>query len=204
MPTLLFMNIDPIFILILGMILFVLGIVLSFAGRKTWHVLMVLIGGSIGALFGLFIGYYYFGWMGGLVGALIGSFVVSQLFRYIAESAVPFGLAILVFLISYVITNQNIVLSACIAIVVMILAFFIVDVLLSLLTAAIGAILSFFGIVFIGGYYYYPPGPLVQLGIMFALALFFMGLIVQMLMAKEEREALRKRFAGGEKRKPLD
>lgn len=190
MPT----NIDPIVILVLGVALLIMGIVFAFAGRKVWQMLMVLIGAFIGGLIGLFIGYYYFSTYGGLFGGIIGSFVGSWLFRYVAESAVPVALAILVFLISYIISNGSILISASIAVITMILAFFIVDVLLSLLTAAIGAILALFGIVFIGGYYYYPPDQLVRLGVMLAVILFFAGLAVQTFMAREEREALRARF----------
>jgi hypothetical protein len=195
MPAIPAMNIDPVWILGIGMVLLIIGVVFSFAGRKTWHMLMVLIGATIGGLIGLFIGYYYFGAIGGLVGGIAGSFVGSQLFGYIAESAVPVALAILVFLIAYIISDGNLIISACISVVAMILAFFVVDALLSVLTSAIGAMLALFGIVFIGSYFYYPPDQLFRLGVMFSLILFFAGLAVQLFTVKEEREALRARFS---------
>jgi len=194
LPSILSMNIDPVIILIFGVALIILGIVFAFAGRKVWHMLMVLIGALMGGLIGLFIGYYYFSTYGGLVGGIVGSYLGSLIFRYVAESAVPVALAILVFLISYIVLNGNLILCGAIAITVLILAFFIVDVLLSLLTSAIGAILTFFGIIFVGGYYSYPPEELIQLSILVSLLLFVSGLILQMIIAHEERAELKARL----------
>ena len=95
----------------------------------------------------------------------------------------------------YIISDGNLIISACISVVAMILAFFVVDALLSVLTSAIGAMLALFGIVFIGSYFYYPPDQLFRLGVMFSLILFFAGLAVQLFTVKEEREALRARFS---------
>lgn len=185
----------PVLILVLGVILLIMGFVFAYAGRKVWHMLVVLIGAVIGGLLGAFIGYVFLGSIGALIGGLIGSFIGSQIFGYVAEAAVPIALGILIFIIVFLLTEGNIIVSAVVALAVLVLAFFMVDVLLTVITAAIGGILALFGVVFIGAYYEYATEELVKMGAILGVILFFTGLIVQMLTVKEERDAIKAKLA---------
>ncbi|HLF07315.1 MAG TPA: hypothetical protein VI893_09115 [Thermoplasmata archaeon] len=187
-------NLPPEFMLVLGMVFLIVGFVFAFAGNRTWHILMVVVGALIGGLLGVFAAFYYFNspWAA-LAGGLIGSMIGSKLFGYVAETAVPFAFALLIFIIGFIIarprtatTFDAILIAGAAAFVILVLGIFIVEQLIALLTAAIGALLSMFGVVFIGAYYGHDWS---REGLILAGVLFLTGLISQFWMQADEKEA---------------
>jgi hypothetical protein len=187
-------NLPPEFMLILGLVFLLVGLVFAFAGSRTWHILMVIVGAIIGGLLGVFAAFYYFNspWAA-LAGGLIGSMIGSKLFGYVAETAVPFAFALLIFIIGYIIarprtatTFDAILIAGAAAFVVLLLGMFIVEQLIALLTAAIGGLLSMFGLVFTGAYYGHDWS---REGLIVAGVLFLTGLVSQFWMQADEKEA---------------
>jgi hypothetical protein len=187
-------NLPPEFTLVLGMVFLIVGFVFAFAGIRTWHILMVIVGALIGGLLGVVAAFYYFNspWAA-LGGGLIGSMIGSKLFGYVAESAVPFAFALLIFIIGFIIfrpraatTMDAVLIAGAAAFVVLILGMFVVEQMIALLTAAIGALMAMFGIVFVGAFYGHDWS---QEGLALAAVLFLTGLVSQFWMQADEKEA---------------
>jgi len=147
--------------LIIGLILVVAGLLLAFWGHGIWSSLMsllgALIGGAVGYLFGASLG----GQLGGLILAVIGAILGGILFAKLVKVGLAFLVGLLAAALVYSVLRGSARFTAgqidpalAIALVVLIavfaLAYYFIDELIGVITAAIGGLLLGAGLWFLG------------------------------------------------------
>lgn len=145
---------------IIGVILVVTGLALGFWGHGIWASVMSLIGAMIGAAVGFLFG-AAFGVLAGLVLALVGAIIGSILFTKLVKVALAFLVGLLAGAVVYGLLGGQarftqgqldtpLIVALLVLIVVFGIAYYYIDDIIGIVTAAIGGLLLALGLYFLG------------------------------------------------------
>ncbi len=151
----------PIPSLIIGIILVATGLALAFWGHGIWSSIMSL----IGALLGSAVGYIFGAALGGgllpgLILAIVGAIIGSILFAKLVKVALAFLVGLLAGALTYAVLGGSavfvpgqfdaiLVISLLVLLIVFALAYYFIDDLIGIITAAIGGLLLAAGLYFL-------------------------------------------------------
>lgn len=181
--------------LLVGAILVVTGLALAFWGHGIWASVMSLIGAllgsSVGYLFGAFLG----GEIPGLVLALVGAIIGSILFTKLVKVALAFLVGLLAGALVYSLLGGTatfaqgtfdtpLVIALLVLLAVFAIAYYYIDDLIGIVTAAIGGLLIAAGL-----YLLTQPNPATLLAAAAGLGAFLLGAWVQTTAIRRKREA---------------
>lgn len=166
---------------ILAWILLIIGVALAVFGVAIWDMLLSAFGGMLGWMIGFGIGISYFGygsWTGiilAIVIGIIGSIIMAAIFEFLVEAALSLLAGILVAGMVYVATGE-IMYAAIVCIVVTVVAYLLIEHVVAIVTAFIGAILAAMAIWYLWG---------ANLAILSFILLFIFGAMIQHYMLDE-------------------
>ncbi len=142
---------------IIGVILVVTGLLMAFWGHGIWNMVMSMIGALLGSAVGYIFGAAFGGPIVGLVLALVGAIIGSILFSKLVKVALAFLVGLLAGVLVYAVLGGTANFTAgkidapligalLVLVVVFGLAFYFIDDLIGIITAAIGGLLLAAGI----------------------------------------------------------
>jgi hypothetical protein len=178
--------------LIIGIILVVTGLALAFWGHGIWSSLMSLIGALIGSAVGYLFGAAFGGALAGLLLAAVGAIIGSILFTKLVKVALAFLVGILVAALVYTALggsavfvagqlDARLIVAILVLLVVFALAYYFIDDLIGVITAAIGGLLLGIGLFFLNAG--------LAVAALAGLGAFVLGAIVQTSKIRRRREA---------------
>lgn len=178
--------------LIIGIILVVTGLALAFWGHGIWSSVMSLIGALIGAAVGYIFGATLGGgYLAGLILAAVGAIIGSILFTKLVKIALAFLVGLLAGALTYTALRGSavfvpgqldgpLIASLLVLLVVFALAYYYIDDLIGIITAAIG------GLLLAAGLYVLNAG--VPVAALAGFGAFLLGAIVQTSKIRRRRE----------------
>ncbi len=166
---------------IIGIVLAVVGLAMAFWGHGIWASVMSMIGALLGSAVGFLFG-SIFGYIGGLVLAVVGAIIGSILFSKLVKVALAFLVGLLAGVLVYSVLrgpatftqgqmDVPLVAAILVMVVVFALAFYYIDDIIGIITAAIGGLLIAAGL--------YLLGTATLLAAVAGLGAFVLGAIVQ-------------------------
>lgn len=178
---------------IIGVILVVTGLALGFWGHGIWASVMSLIGAMIGAAVGFLFG-AAFGVLAGLVLALVGAIIGSILFTKLVKVALAFLVGLLAGAVVYGLLGGQarftqgqldtpLIVALLALIVVFGIAYYYIDDIIGIVTAAIGGLLLALGLYLLQGPGSGTTSALAGLGV------FVLGAIVQTSAIRRRKQA---------------
>lgn len=146
---------------IIGVILVVTGLLMALWGHGIWNMVMSMIGALLGSAVGYIFGAAFGGPIAGLVLALVGAIIGSILFSKLVKVALAFLVGLLAGVLVYALLGGTAVFTAgrvdapliaalLVLVVVFGLAFYFIDDLIGIITAAIGGLLLAAGLYLLG------------------------------------------------------
>jgi hypothetical protein len=143
---------------IIGIILVVVGLLMAFWGHGIWNMVMSMIGALIGSAVGYIFGAALFGSLIALILAIVGAIIGSILFSKLVKVALAFLVGLLAGALVYTalggggtLTTGTPLIGALVVLVVVFgVAFYFIDDLIGIITAAIGGLLLGAGIYLLG------------------------------------------------------
>lgn len=160
---------------ILAVMLLIIGSVIALFGRAVWKGLFASFGGMIGWMIGFGIGVWIFGfdtWTGIIISviiAFISSFIMGALFGMIVEIALAVLVGILAGGLVFLLTG-NLLVAVIVFGIVGILAYVLMDKVVILVTALIGSVLAAAAVYYLMDWEY---------AIVAFIAIFALGLLIQ-------------------------
>lgn len=185
-------TIDPNTLLLLGAILVIVGLALAFWGHGIWASVMSMIGALLGSTVGFLFGAVFGGQLTGIVLAVVGAIIGSILFTKLVKVALAFLVALLAGALAYSLLggtavftagqfDTKLVVALLVLLVVFALAYYYIDDLIGIITAAIGGLLVALGL--------YLVGTQTVVAALAGLGSFVLGAFVQMSAIKRRQEA---------------
>lgn len=177
---------------IIGVILVITGLLMAFWGHGIWNMVMSMIGALLGSAVGYIFGAAFGGPLAGLVLALVGAIIGSILFSKLVKVALAFLVGLLAGVLVYALLGGSAVFTAgridapligalLVLVVVFGVAFYFIDDLIGVITAAIGGLLLAAGIYLLG------QPTLIAAGA--GIAAFVLGAILQTSVINRKRRA---------------
>ena len=177
---------------IIGVVLILTGLALAFRGHGIWSSVMSLIGALLGAAVGYLFG-AAFGLVPALMLALVGAVIGSILFTKLVKVALAFLVGFLAAAVVYGLLggqarftqgqlDSTLVAALLVLVVVFAIAYYFIDDIIGIVTAAIGGLLLGLGL-----YLLRPTDPVVA-GLA-GIGVFFLGAFVQTAAIKRKRQA---------------
>lgn len=172
--------ISPDLVFLIGLMLALVGLALSFAGRRVWKHLMSFIGAVVGGLFGFLFGAAIGGWLVGFIVGMLGSFIGSALFIFLARLGLSLVAAGLTMVVVGAVSGNALV-SLVLGAIAFVVTFVYVETAIGVVTAIVGALLAGAGLFLMG-----IENMLLIVVVILALAVF--GGAFQMTALKEEKD----------------
>jgi len=177
--------------LIIGGVLVVTGLLMAFWGHGIWATVMSMIGAVLGSAVGFLFG-AAFGEIAGLILAAVGAVLGSILFSKLVKVALAFLVGLLAAALVYSVLggqarfqqgqlDMNLVIALLVLVVVFGLAYYFIDDLIGIITAAIGGLLLAAGLLLLG------MGTL--LAGLAGMGAFVLGAIIQTAAIRRKRQA---------------
>lgn len=168
--------------LIIGGILVITGLLLAFWGHGIWAAVMSMIGALLGSAVGYIVGAAVGGTLVGLILAIVGAIIGSILFSKLVKVALAFLVGVLAGALVYALLNGRatfnagtldapLIVALLVVIVVFGIAYYFIDDLIGIITAAIGGLLAAAGL--------YVLNVATLLAALVGIGLFVVGAIVQ-------------------------
>ncbi len=176
---------------IIGIILVAVGLAMAFWGHGIWASVMSMIGALLGSAVGFLFG-AGFGYIPGLVLAAVGAIIGSILFSKLVKVALAFGLGLLAGVLVYSLLRGSatftpgqmdtpLIAAILVMVVVFALAFYYIDDIIGIVTAAIGGLLLAAGL--------YLLGTATILAGVAGIGAFILGAVVQTTAINRKRKA---------------
>lgn len=154
-------GINPQAAQIVGIVLVVTGVLMAFWGHGIWNMVMSMIGSLLGAAVGYIFGAALGGSIAGLVLAIVGAIIGSILFSKLVKVALAFLVGLLAGALVYTalggtanfsagIVELPLIAALLVLVVVFGVAFYFIDDLIGIITAAIGGLLLGGGLYILG------------------------------------------------------
>lgn len=192
--------------LIIGGILLITGLLLAFWGHGIWAAVMSMIGALLGSAVGYLVGATVGGALVGLILAIVGAVIGSILFSKLVKVALAFLVGVLAGALVYALLNGKavftkntldpaLIVALLVVVVVFGIAYYFIDDLIGIITAAIGGLLA------AAGLYLLNVGTLVAA--LAGIGLFVVGAVVQTRAInrkrriKEQQKAMERAQAQG-------
>jgi len=145
---------------IIGIVLVAVGLAMAFWGHGIWASVMSMIGALLGSAVGFLFG-SIFGYVGGLVLAVVGAIIGSILFSKLVKVALAFLVGLLAGVLVYSLLRGSatftqgqmdtpLIVAILVMVVVFALAFYYIDDIIGIITAAIGGLLLAAGLYLLG------------------------------------------------------
>jgi len=186
------LTIDPQIAYIVAAILIITGLALAFKGHGLWSTVMSLIGALLGAAVGFLFGAALGGTIAGLILAMVGAIIGSILFTKLVKVALAFLVGFLAAAVVYGALGGQarftegqmdaaLIGALLVLIVVFAIAYYFIDDIIGIVTAAIGGLLLAVGL------YILDAGTVTAA--LAGLGVFILGAIVQTATIKRKRRA---------------
>ncbi len=177
--------------LIIGGVLVITGLLMAFWGHGIWATVMSMIGAVLGSAVGFLFG-AAFGEIAGLILAAVGAVLGSILFSKLVKVALAFLVGLLAAALVYSVLggqarfqqgqlDMNLVIALLVLVVVFGLAYYFIDDLIGIITAAIGGLLLAAGLLLLG--------MATTLAGLAGIGAFVLGAIVQTAAIRRKRQA---------------
>ena len=133
-------NADPTLLILISLGLFIVGLVVAFAGRIVWRHVMSFIGAVIGGLLGFTFGTAVGGLLVGFIAGMLGAVVGSVLFIFLMEVGLGVVAGILTFVVAEAVVGDQIV-SIILAVVAFVATVVFIERAIGIVTAVVGGLL---------------------------------------------------------------